>query len=173
MAHKKNIGAEIVKTYSFKVKNTNGITMEKLMNAIDEYQSYYNLCSDWICKNLTTMTIGDLDRYIPEKAKDNIYATVLLDEVWKNQPLYKIFGKKYSSNNRINALYCTLSSVIDINKKKADLKEIKEKKENLISRIEEINLQINKLLLEEKNKNFFGDFCLDFCISSLFHWLPL
>ena len=116
MAHKKNIGAEIVKTYSFKVKNTNGITMEKLMNAIDEYQSYYNLCSDWICKNLTTMTIGDLDRYIPEKAKDNIYATVLLDEVWKNQPLYKIFGKKYSSNNRNNALYCALSSVIDMNK---------------------------------------------------------
>lgn len=32
MAHKKNIGAEIVKTYSFKVKNTNGITMEKLMS---------------------------------------------------------------------------------------------------------------------------------------------
>lgn len=84
MAHKKNVGAEIVKTYSFKVKNTNGITMEKLMNAIDEFQSYYNLCSDWICKNLTTMTIGDLDQYIPEKAKGNTYATVLLDEAWKN-----------------------------------------------------------------------------------------
>lgn len=30
MAHKKNVGAEIVKTYSFKIKNTNGITMEKI-----------------------------------------------------------------------------------------------------------------------------------------------
>ena len=51
--------------------------------------------------------------------------------------------------------FLNLKNNIDINKKKADLKEIKEKKENLISRIEEINLQINKLLLEEKNKNFF------------------
>lgn len=62
------------------------------------------------------MTIGDLYQYIPEKAKGNTYATVLLDEAWKNQPLYKIFGKKYSSNNRNNALYCALSSVIDTNK---------------------------------------------------------
>lgn len=117
MAHKKMTSNEIVKTFSFKVKNTNDITKEKLIDAISEYQAYYNLCSDWICKNLTTMKIGDLYQYIPEKSRTSVYAQILLEDEWKNQPLYKIFSKKYSSNCRNNALYCALCSVIDMSKK--------------------------------------------------------
>ena len=60
MAHKKMTSNEIVKTFSFKVKNTNDITKEKLIDAISEYQAYYNLCSDWICKNLTTVNYPHL-----------------------------------------------------------------------------------------------------------------
>ena len=102
--HLKINSDEIVKTYSFKVMRCNNDIDKKLREAIAQQQNYYNLCSDWIKDNLTTK-IGDLYKYIPEKKRNNAYATCLISEEWKDKPLYMMFKKGFSGNNRDNAIY--------------------------------------------------------------------
>lgn len=47
-SHKKTESNQIIKTFSFKIKNANGLSLDVLNDAITEYQNYYNICSDWI-----------------------------------------------------------------------------------------------------------------------------
>ena len=115
---------------------------------------------------LITEVKRDFTQLLPKKKtkKINILQTFstsqrlhLINELKERQNALNNNLVKIKANEKLmeDEGFLNLKNNIDINKKKADLKEIKEKKENLISRIEEINLQINKLLLEEKNKNFF------------------
>lgn len=98
--HKKTEANEIVKTFSFKVKNPNSISLD----VFPEYQRYYNCVSDWIKDNIL-LKIGDLYQYIPLKKRESEYAKAIISDEWKDKPLFMMFTKGYSSNNRDNAIY--------------------------------------------------------------------
>lgn len=102
--HKKTESTQIVKTFSFKVKNANELSLNTLNKAITEYQIYYNYCSDWI-KDRLTMKIGDLYELIPMNKRASGYAMLLISEEWKDKPLYMMFKKSFPGNHRDNAIY--------------------------------------------------------------------
>lgn len=114
-SHKKTDSNEIVKTYSFKIKQTNNISIQTLKDAIKEYQTYYNLCSDWICKHLTTMKIGEMYNYVETNKQTNEYAKILITDEWKDKYMYNVFMKDYPSTHRDNILYLILSKEIQYN----------------------------------------------------------
>lgn len=102
--HKKTESRQIIKTYSFKVKNANELSLNTLNKAITEYQIYYNYCSDWI-KDRLTMKIGDLYDLIPMNKRASGYAMLLISEEWKDKPLYMMFKKSFPGTHRDNAIY--------------------------------------------------------------------
>jgi hypothetical protein len=109
--HRKTTSDEVVKTYSFKVRNINRFDTETILRATDEYQRYYNSVSDWIKDHLTTK-IGDLLKLIPEdKQSDAKYIKTLTSDEWKDRPLYLMFKKEYPSNDRDNAIYKVIESL--------------------------------------------------------------
>ena len=108
-SHKKTESNQIIKTFSFKIKNANGLSLDVLNDAITEYQNYYNICSDWI-KDHLTMKIGELYKYIPDEKKNSGYALTLISDEWKDKPMYMMFKKGYPANNRDNAIYETLNT---------------------------------------------------------------
>lgn len=95
MAHvrTKNEG-NMIKTYSFKVRETN---LKK--DVMVEYNEYYNRLSDWICDNLTKMTIGELAELVPEKKRNTSYYLAAIDEKWINEPMYKLFTDEYTKKS--------------------------------------------------------------------------
>ena len=93
-----------VKTFSLKVKSVCGVSVDTLSEAITEYKNYYNYCSHWLNEHLMTK-IGELYQYIPEDKRDNDYARLLISDEWRNEPIYKMFKKGYSTNHRDCALY--------------------------------------------------------------------
>ena len=105
MAHKSKKGDNAInKTYIFKVKCGKGDITSLWKPAMEEYCTYYNRVSKWICDNLTTMTIGDLAQYIENT--DSVYYKAVTDEKCKELPLYKIFKKGViTATNADNALF--------------------------------------------------------------------
>lgn len=80
----------MIKSYKFKVRNSNEciITTE----VIDEYKTYYNRISDWICSNLLALRIGDIANSLKDiKGEDVKYIKLPLSEEWRDKPLYFIF----------------------------------------------------------------------------------
>lgn len=108
MAHKKNDSEKLVKTYKFKANISESEIRAKWIPTIEEYNKYYNSVSDWICRNLTTFKIGDLAQYISNI--DSAYYKLVTDEVYSQQPLYKIFLIK-QANSVDNALYSAIKSL--------------------------------------------------------------
>lgn len=110
--HVKTVSNEVIKTYSFKVKSTNGIESTKLLDAISEQQKYYNLCSDFI-KSILNIKIGDLINFLPEEKRTSkvAYIEAITSGEWKDKPLYMMFKKGYSGQNRDNVLYEVIKNV--------------------------------------------------------------
>ena len=93
MGHLKKEDNKITKTFSFKVKSHNmGDILEKSMT---EFTDYYNKVSDFVCEHLNDR-MEDFAQFIPEKKRESSYYKSLLDPNWKNEPLWKIFTKKFS-----------------------------------------------------------------------------
>lgn len=92
------------KTESLKVIALYGVTVFDLKKLGIQYFGFYNCCSDLINVNLTTMKIGDLYEYIPDKSKGKDFAQLLISDEWKDKPLYKIFSKKYFTQGADMAL---------------------------------------------------------------------
>lgn len=104
MAHKTNKGENTInKTFIFKAKCGENDIISLWKPAMEEYCTYYNKVSKWICNNLTTMKIGDLAQYIDNK--DNTYYKSVTDVNKKDLPLYRIFKKGFNPNNANNALF--------------------------------------------------------------------
>lgn len=94
----------LVKSYKFQVKNGD-IMIDKL----EEYSKYYNIVSNWINDNLMTLTIGDIA--LKCNAKQSVgYMQIALSDDYKQQPMYKIFEKKYDSNHCLNLLYAYITN---------------------------------------------------------------
>ena len=91
--HKKTDNQTIVKAYVMKAKMSKHDIERVWKPTIDEYIEYYNKLSDWICKNLTSVTIGDLLKYVGEKQinKGVGYYTYFIDEQKTDLPLYTLF----------------------------------------------------------------------------------
>ena len=92
----------VTKSYKFKSLVGKKEINETWKPAIEEYVSYYNKVSDWICKNLTEMKIGDLAKYIDNK--ETAYYEFVVSDKYKDQPLYKIFLSK-ATNSVNHALF--------------------------------------------------------------------
>ena len=120
MAHvrTKNEG-NMIKTYSFKVRETN-FTKDVLI----EYNEYYNRLSDWVCSNLTKLTIGELAELVPEEKRNTSYYLAATDEKWVNEPMYKLFTDEYTkkssftdplvaNSNNCDNLILTVSAVLN------------------------------------------------------------
>ena len=84
----------MTKTYSFKVRETN---LKK--DVMVEYNEYYNRLSDWVCSNLTKLTIGELAELVPEKKHNTSYYLAATDEKWINEPMYKLFTDEYTKKS--------------------------------------------------------------------------
>ena len=95
-----------VKSIVLKVKNTNECPITK--DVINEYKKYYNICSEWIKDNLTSITIGDIASFLKEATnKDTIptYINMGLSEEWKYKPIYHLFTDDYHEKSANNLLY--------------------------------------------------------------------
>ena len=94
----------MIKSIKFKVKDVKSCPITK--DVISEYKMYYNRCSDWIKNNLTTVTIGEMSKFLQETTGKNVtYITMGLSEEWKDKPLYHLFYGKYHTKNADNLLY--------------------------------------------------------------------
>lgn len=104
MAHKTNKGENAInKTFIFKVKCGENDIISLWKPAMEEYCTYYNKVSKWICDNLTTMKIGDLAQYIDNK--NSAYYASVTDVNKKDLPLYRIFKKGFGTNDANHALF--------------------------------------------------------------------
>lgn len=112
MSHEfnKNKGEnEISKTFIFKTKCGKNDITSLWVPAMEEYCTYYNRVSKWICDNLTEMRIGDLAQYIDNHG--SAYYSAVTDVTKKDLPLYKIFKKGFSGLCADNALYCAIAKL--------------------------------------------------------------
>ena len=100
------------RSYVFKSNVSTNDIISLFEPAINEYIKLYNKVSDFICDNLTKMTIGDLANYITNK--ESGYCKFVLNEDIKDLPLYKIFSMNLSSAQKThvdNALYETIKAL--------------------------------------------------------------
>lgn len=110
MAHKTNKGENTInKTFIFKAKCGENDILSLWKPAMEEYCTYYNKVSKWICDNLTTMKIGDLAQYIDNK--NSAYYKSVTDVNKKDLPLYRIFKKGFSTQCADNALYLAITKL--------------------------------------------------------------
>lgn len=92
-----------VKTIKFKVKDNNLCPITK--DVINEYKKYYNTCSIWIKNNLTSMTIGEMGKFLQElTGKNTKYINIALSEEWKDKHMYHLFTKEFKDEESANAL---------------------------------------------------------------------
>ena len=94
MAHKGEKEGYQIKTLKFKVRSHD--IGKSLYDIVNEYTNYYNKVSKWICDNLDT-PIGELSKNISEKRHNSKYYRATNDPNWKNEPMWKIFTKKFSN----------------------------------------------------------------------------
>ena len=94
MAHKGEKEGYQIKTLKFKVRSHD--IGKSLYDIVNEYTNYYNKVSKWICYNLDT-PIGELSKNISEKRHNSKYYRATNDPNWKNEPMWKIFTKKFSN----------------------------------------------------------------------------
>ena len=110
MSHKTNKGENAInKTFIFKAKCGENDIISLWKPAMEEYCTYYNKVSKWICDNLATMKIGDLAQYIDNK--NSAYYASVTDVNKKDLPLYRIFKKGFSSQCADNALYLAITKL--------------------------------------------------------------
>lgn len=110
MAYKNSDGENTInKTFIFKTKCEKNDIISFWKPAAEEYCNYYNKLSEWIGKNLISMKIGDLAKYI-DNPKSKYFLSVT-DVNKKDLPLYKIFQKGFSSIDADNALYCAIDKL--------------------------------------------------------------
>lgn len=110
MSHKTNKGENAInKTFIFKANCGENDIISLWKPAMEEYCTYYNKVSKWICDNLTTMKIGDLAQYIDNK--NSAYYASVTDVNKKDLPLYRIFKKGFSSQCADNALYLAITKL--------------------------------------------------------------
>ena len=94
----------MIKSIKFKVRSIKSCPITK--DVISEYKMYYNRCSDWIKNNLTSITIGEMAKFLQEATcKDVSYITMGLSEEWRDKPMYHLFAGKYHTKNADNLLY--------------------------------------------------------------------
>lgn len=109
MGFSKTKNKEIIKTYSFKVRNCSD---QKLVDdAILEYNRYYNKTSEWIRSNLVTNTIGGIASLLDEKYRKSEYYKNSTNDENKGKPLYKAFLKGFSDMDATNLLMCAVKAV--------------------------------------------------------------
>lgn len=90
------------KSIKFKVKGNSPINED----IINEYKGYYNTCSNWINNNLTSITIGEMGKFLKDvMRKTTGYIDVALSDEWKDKPMYYLFTKKYNPKHANNLLY--------------------------------------------------------------------
>ena len=92
----------MIKSIVLKVKGDCPITKD----VIKEYKEYYNRCSDWIKNNLTSITIGEIAKFLQDTmGKTHGYIKVALSDEWRDKPMYHLFTEKYNTNHANNLLY--------------------------------------------------------------------
>jgi hypothetical protein len=92
----------MIKSIAFKVKGDCPITKD----VIKEYKEHYNRCSEWIKNNLTSITIGEIGKFLQDiMGKTHGYIKVALSDEWKDKPMYYLFTDKYDTNHANNLLY--------------------------------------------------------------------
>lgn len=92
----------MIKSIVFKVKGDSPITKD----VIKEYKEYYNRCSEWIKNNLTSITIGEIGKFLQDTmGKTHGYIKVALSDEWKDKPMYYLFTEKYDTKHANNLLY--------------------------------------------------------------------
>lgn len=92
----------MIKSIKFKVKGDCPITKD----VINEYKGYYNRCSEWIKDNLTSITIGEIGKFLQDvMGKTPGYIEVALSDKWKDKPMYYLFTDQYDTNHANNLLY--------------------------------------------------------------------
>lgn len=92
----------MIKSIKLKVKGDCPITKY----VINEYKEYYNRCSDWIKNNLTSITIGEIGKFLQDvTGKSQGYIKVALSDEWKDKPMYSLFTKDYNAEHANNLLY--------------------------------------------------------------------
>lgn len=99
MGNKKKEEGYQTKTLKFKVRSHD--MGELLDNAIDEYTNYYNSASKWICDNLDTKIVKVADN-IDEKRRTSKYYLAANDQNWKDEPMWKIFTKKFTNDENFS-----------------------------------------------------------------------
>lgn len=118
---------------------------------------------------LITEVTKDLTHLLPKKKGKQIAVSQQILSSQRLRTIKELQERENELNNHLMKLkenekliedegYLNLNNkkmIVDENIRKKQIKDIKEKKENLISRIDDINLQINKLINEERNKNYF------------------
>lgn len=92
----------MIKSIKLKVKGDCPITTD----VVNEYKEYYNRCSDWIKNNLTSITIGEIGKFLQDATgKTQGYIEVALSDEWKDKPMYNLFTKDYNAEHANNLLY--------------------------------------------------------------------
>jgi len=120
MAHKTNNGENTInKTFIFKAKCDNNDIISLWKPAMEEYCTYYNKLSQWICNNLTSMKVKDLFAYLDDKQKTKPcvdkktgetkigvgYYRYFIENNKEDMPLYWLFTKNCSSSHADNLLF--------------------------------------------------------------------
>lgn len=117
---------------------------------------------------LITEVTKDLTHLLPKKKDKQVVVSQQIISSHRLRTIKELQDRQNELNNHLIKIkeneklmedegYLNLNNkkmVVDENIRKKQIKDMKEKKENLISRIDEINFQINKLINEERNKNY-------------------
>lgn len=110
MNKKKNPGFK-TKSFVLKAKIEKEDVNSQWEPVIREYIDYYNKLSDWICDNLTKMTVGDLLKHVDGKHASNKYVSFFVDNCHMDKPLYWIFCKRCNPQAAQNLLYLVVDTL--------------------------------------------------------------
>ena len=102
----------ITKTFKLKTTESQSCIEELWKPAIEEYIRYFNGVSEWVCKNLTSATVGDLMKNVSEDKRNLVYYTFFKDNGKENMPMYWLFTLPSKLSSTVNNLiYETLRNV--------------------------------------------------------------